>query len=340
MNSKPRLSWEKIELKLHHPFRLSTGVSTTRTAYWIRLENDEGWGEGTIPPYYNIADADMEAIWEEKSASPVPFPDNLDDIPSWVGDQGPAPARAALDLALFDRIGKIQGVPLYELLKLPPPSGFSTAFTIAIAETDVMAQMALDHPEFPVIKLKLGSEDDISRVAAVRNVRPDVCLYLDANAGWSPEEAIRVIKELKPYCIDMIEQPVQAEDIEGLGYVQAHTDIPIVADESMTSLDRLDQLYRAGVKGINLKIMKLGGLSPTIEILRSARKRGFNIMLGCMAETSLGVSAMAHLASLADWFDLDAPLLIANDPFEGVQYNQAVVSVPNRSGIGVIKNST
>ena len=136
MDLGPRLSWEAITLKLEHPFRLSTGVSTTRIAHWIRLENDQGWGEGTIPPYYNVKDEDMWALWKEKSHSEIPFPDNPEDIPSWVGEAGPAPARAALDLALYDRIGKDQNLPLYKLLHLPPPEPFSTAFTISIAEPD------------------------------------------------------------------------------------------------------------------------------------------------------------------------------------------------------------
>ncbi len=337
MEFGPRLSCEAIELKLIHPFRLSTGVSTTRTAHWLRLENDQGWGEGTIPPYYNIKAEDMWSFWEEKSASKDPFPDSLEDIPGWVGQDGPAPARAALDLALYDRIGKQSKLPLYKLLQLSRPKPFATAFTIAIAEPDVMAQMAADHPEFPIIKLKLGSEDDISRVAAVRNARPDVRLFVDANAGWSPDEAVKLVDELIPLQIELIEQPVPLDDIEGLGFVQAHTKIPVVADESLRTLADLEALAEAGVRGINLKLMKLGGITPTLEVLRKGRELGFKIMLGCMTETSLGVSAMAHLTSRADWFDLDAPLLIANDPFEGICYNQARASLPDRPGIGVGK---
>ncbi|MCJ7716136.1 MAG: dipeptide epimerase, partial [Anaerolineales bacterium] len=303
----------------------------------IRLEDDQGLGEGTIPPYYNISDHDMQALWEGKSHSKEPFPDDLEQIPSWIGDQGPAPARAALDLALHDRIGRKKGLPIYKLLNFPAPAPFSTAFTIAIEEPEVMARMAADHPELPIIKLKLGSNDDIIRVAAVRKARPDVRLYLDANAGWETDEAIGIIKDLEPFKIEMIEQPVAGYDIEGMGYVQSQTDIPIVADESIKSLETLEELARAGVQGINLKIMKLGGLGPTVRILKRGRELGLKIMLGCMTETSLGVTAMAHLAAMADWIDLDAPLLIANDPFKGVSYDQAIVSVPENPGIGIVR---
>lgn len=339
MKSGPRLSSEAITLKLHHPFRLSTGVSTTRTAHWIRLEDDQGWGEGTIPPYYNISDEDMHALWEEKSHSEEPFPESPEQIPGWIGDHGPAPARAALDLALHDRIGRIKNLPLHKLYDLPAPGPFSTAFTIAIAEPEEMAEMAANHPEFPVIKLKLGSEDDIRRVAAVRRARPDVRLYLDANAGWKPDEAVRLIKDLESLDIAMLEQPVAGDDIEGMGFVQNQTDIPIVADESLKSLETLEELARSGVKGINLKLMKLGGIGPTLKMLKRGRELGLKIMLGCMTETSLGVTAMSHLAAMADWIDLDAPLLISNDPFEGVSYDQSFITLPGRPGIGIIRKT-
>jgi len=335
MNSTPRLTWEAITLKLHNPFRLSTGVSTTRRAYWIRLTDDEGWGEGTIPPYYNVKDDDMKSFWDNASQQKIPFPDDPSEISSWIGQEGPAPARAALDLALHDRIGKKLNLPLYELLGLPKPAPVSTAFTISISSLEEMAQMAAERPQYPIIKLKLGSDDDIGRVAAVRSARPDVKLYVDANAGWSPDEAVKLAAALTPYHIEMIEQPVPGEDIEGLGYVQKHTDIPIVADESVQSIDDIEELAKAGVQGINLKLMKIGGLAPAMQMLRRGRELGLKIMLGCMAETSLGVTAMAHLSAWADWIDLDAPLLISNDPFDGINYDDAQISLPDRFGIGV-----
>ncbi|MGB2964594.1 MAG: dipeptide epimerase [Anaerolineales bacterium] len=337
MNSTPRLSWQAITLQMHNPFRLSTGVSTTRTAHWIRLADDEGWGEGTIPPYYHVNDADMISAWENASLREDPFPDDPDDIESWIGESGPAPARAALDLALHDRIGKKLNLPLYQLLNLPKPSPVFTAFTISISSPEEMAKMAAEHPQYPILKLKLGSEDDIVRVAAVRNARPDVKLYVDANAGWSPEEAVQLVEALTPYQIEMIEQPVPGPDIKGLGYVQEHSEIPIVADESIQSLEDIEELAKVGVQGINLKLMKLGGLVPTITMLKRARELGLKIMLGCMAETSLGVTAMAHLSTWADWIDLDAPLLISNDPFEGIIYDGAQIQLPDRSGIGIIQ---
>ncbi len=338
MSDKPRLTWEKIKLMFHNPFRLSTGESTTRIAHWIRLAGDQGWGEGTIPPYYNIPEEEIISCWERAAVNENPYPDDPLDISAWVGFEGPAVARAALDLALHDRIGKIRGIPLYELLELNKPKPVPTAYTIAISSREDMARLALEYSDYSIIKLKLGSDDDIGRVAAVRNARPDAKIYLDANAAWSAAEAVLIIKELTPYQIDLIEQPVPGNDIDGLGFVQEHTNIPIVADESLRTSEDLEALAKAGVRGINLKIMKLGGLIPTLQILLRARELGLKVMLGCMAETSLGATAMAHLSSLGDWFDLDSPLLITNDPFIGVQYDSGQLRVPDLPGIGVTRN--
>ncbi len=336
---KPRLSWQAITLEFHRPFRLSTGVSTTRRAYWIRLSDDEGWGEGTIPPYYGIPDDEMTACWDAAAKSEIPFPNAPAEIASWIGDDGPAPAKCALDLALHDRIAKKQNLPLYRLLGLPKPTPLATAFTISIASPEEMAHIAAENAQYPIIKLKLGSDDDIVRVAAVRAARPDTRIYVDANAAWSPKEAVRQVKALAPYNLEMIEQPVAKEDIEGMGYVQAHTEIPIVADESVRSLADIEALAAVGVKGINLKLMKVGGLIPALEMLRRGKELGQKIMLGCMSETSIGVTAMAHLTAWADWIDLDLPLLIKNNPFNGLQYDeQARIHLPDRAGIGVIQN--
>ena len=332
----PRLTYKALTLKFHRPFRLSTGTSLTRTAFWIRLSNDEGWGEGTIPPYYGIADEEMTSVWDSAAQSEIPFPDSPEKIPAWIGDVDVAPAKCALDLALHDRIAKNRNIPLYKLLKLPKPKALATAFTISISSPEEMAQIARENAQYPVIKLKLGTQDDVTRVAAVRAARPSARIYVDANAAWSPDEAIQHIKELEPYHLDMIEQPTAKNDIEGMGYVQAHTKIPIVADETVRSLADVNALAKVGVKGINLKLMKIGGLIPALEMLHRGKELGLKIMLGCMSETSLGISAMAHLSAYADWVDLDAPLLIKNNPFDGVFYDEnAYIYLPERDGIGV-----
>lgn len=334
---KPLLTWEKLTLKLRNPFRLSYGVSETREAFWVRLAGESGWGEGTIPPYYGVDHREMIALWQQAVKNERPLPDQVEQIEEWVGTQGPAPARCALDLALFDRIGRARGMPLYALLGLPEPVPLPTSFTIAIDSPEAMASMALENAIYPVIKVKLGGDgDDEARLAAIRAARPEARLRIDANAGWTLEQARVYLRRLEPYRLEMVEQPLARHEIEAMGRLQQETSIPIVADESVQTAEDVERLADAGVSGINLKLMKVGGLVPALRLLRRARERGMRIMLGCMVETSLGTTAMAHLMGLAEWVDLDAPMLISNDPFAGVTFGAgAVVIVPNRPGIGV-----
>ncbi|MCA9934133.1 MAG: dipeptide epimerase [Ardenticatenaceae bacterium] len=332
-----RLNWEAITLQLQNPFRVSYGVSTTRQAFWLRLAGDEGWGEGTIPPYYGVETADMIVYWQTAVSHPTPFPDDPADIPAWVGTDGPAPARCALDLALHDRIGRQQNQPLYAVLGLPRPSPKATSFTIGMAEPEEMARLAAQAASFPILKLKLGGENDEAKVEAVRRARPDAELCVDANGGWSVDEALRLVQILPSYDVTFVEQPVAKGDVAGMGRVQAYTHLPVVADESLQTLADVERLAAVGVQGVNLKLMKLGGLAPGLHVLHRAQELGMRIMLGCMVETSLGVTAMAHLSGLAEWLDLDGPLLIGNDPFSGVTFDkQARLHLPQRPGIGAI----
>jgi L-alanine-DL-glutamate epimerase-like enolase superfamily enzyme len=341
-----RLTWEPITLQLRNPFRISHGTSETRTAHWLRLSGllsaDEGWGEGTIPPYYGVTTEAMAAFWEVAARRPDPLPDDPADIPAFVGMNGPAPARAALDLALHDRLGRLAGQPIHTLLGLPAPRPLLTSFTLAIDEPEAMAAAAAALAGSSVIKLKLGGADgrDVERVAAVRSARPDVTVYVDANAGWSADEAVRLIERMATHGVALVEQPVAKADYAGMGRVQRHCAIPIVADESVQTMGDVERLAAEGVRGVNLKLMKVGGLGPGLAMLRRARELGLRVMLGCMVETSIGATAMAHLMGLADWLDLDAPWLIANDPFDGLTYDETGrVHVPERPGIGVVRRA-
>lgn len=331
------LTWEKITLKLRKPFRLSYGTSEERQAYWIRLNNDEGWGEGTIPPYYNVSSAIMEDYWRNTDLRGEALPDQFEAIANWIDPDGPAPARAAIDLALHDYLSKKQGLPLYAALGLDRPLPKPSSFTIAVDTPAAMAEEATRVLHFPIIKVKLGGDDqDIQRLEAVREARPDARLLVDANAGWDPAQAEGYLKHLEHLNVELLEQPLGPSEIEGMGRLQALTSIPIVADESVRTLKDVKDLAKAGVRGVNIKLMKVGGLSPALEMIRLARHYRMKIMLGCMIETSIGLTAMSHLAGLADWLDLDASLLVSNDPFEGMSFDEtATVRVTDRPGIGV-----
>lgn len=338
MHKAPILTWEKIVLKLRNPFRLSYGVSETREAFWLRLANDAGWGEGTIPPYYGVDQASMIAFWDAASQREDVLPEGIEQVEPWVGKEGPAPARCALELALYDRIGRLRNLPLWKLLDLPSPEPRPTSFTIAIDTPQAMAKMAREIADFPVIKVKLGGDaQDEARLAAIRAARPDAKLRIDANAGWTIDQAREYVKRMSAYDLEMIEQPLDKHAQAEMGVLQSETEIPIVADESVQSLEDVERLAEAGVAGVNIKLMKAGGLTPALRMIRAARERGMRVMLGCMVETSLGTTAMAHLMGLAEWFDLDAPMLITNDPFSGITYSPGqLIQVPDRPGIGAI----
>jgi len=331
-----KLSWQKITLRLRNPFRLSYGTSETRQAFWIRLKNDEGWGEGTIPPYYDVDLEDMVSVWQRAANNPKPFPNDPQEIPAWIGE-GPAPARCGLDIALHDRIARNLNLPLYKVLQVPFPQPKPSSFTIALDTPEEMARMVSQVKDYPIIKVKLGGDSqDLDRLAAIRKVHPDVKLWVDANGGWSMDEALQYLPDLKILGVEMLEQPLDKADIKGMGILQSKTKIPIVADESIQSFENLKEIAKAGVQGVNIKLMKVGGLSPALKMIHQARALGLKVMLGCMIETAIGTTAMAHLMGLGDWLDLDASALIVNDPFEGMTLDPTcMVKMPDGSGLGV-----
>lgn len=331
-----KLSWQKITLRLRNPFRLSYGTSETRQAFWIRLKNDEGWGEGTIPPYYDVDLEDMVSVWQRAANNPKPFPNDPQEIPAWIGE-GPAPARCGLDIALHDRIARNLNLPLYKVLQVPFPQPKPSSFTIALDTPEEMARMVSQVKDYPIIKVKLGGDSqDLDRLAAIRKVHPDVKLWVDANGGWSMDEALQYLPDLKILGVEMLEQPLDKADIKGMGILQSKTKIPIVADESIQSFENLKEIAKAGVQGVNIKLMKVGGLSPALKMIHQARALGLKVMLGCMIETAIGTTAMAHLMGLGDWLDLDASALIINDPFEGMTLDPTcMVKMPDGSGLGV-----
>lgn len=335
------LSWQKITLKLRNPFRLSYGTSEERQAYWIRLKDDEGWGEGTIPPYYGVDPKAMLSIWQRAAVSSAGFPEDPDLITDWIGSDGPAPARCGLDLALHDRIARKHDLPLHRLLELPDPTPKPSSFTISLDEPEIMAGMAQQVSKYPIIKVKLGGDQqDMARLKAIRNARPEVALWVDANAGWGLDDALGYIAALEDLKIEMLEQPLAKEDIFGMGLLQRETTIPIVADESVQAIENIEALADAGVRGVNLKLMKVGGIAPALRMIKRSKELGLELMLGCMIETSIGTTAMAHLSGFASWLDLDASLLITNDPFEGMILDEnCTVIVPQNPGIGITRIS-
>jgi L-alanine-DL-glutamate epimerase-like enolase superfamily enzyme len=242
-------------------------------------------------------------------------------------------AKCALDIALHDLVGKVTGQPVTRLLGLAeeiPP----TDFTLGLDEPAVVAERARRAARFPALKIKVGGPADLATLEAVRAVY-DGPLRVDANTGWQPDDAVALLPELSRLGVELIEQPFPADRLDQLAWLQDRSDLPIVADESAVTTRDLRGLVGV-VAGINVKLAKCGGIGPARAMLAEARRLGFRTFLGCMEETTVGIAASAAVASLADWVDLDGNLLIANDPFGGLDLDDTCRwRASGRPGLGV-----
>lgn len=334
MSKKLNLTCQPVTLDLKTTFRIAHGASDQRHNVIAHL--DEGLGEAAVVPYYGDTQAGIIAFLEQAAErlgdDPFLIEDILDKLPP-----GSTAARAAVDIALHDLWGKRLGQPLYRLLGLNPQMLPLTSFTIAIDEPARMAERAATSG-YPLIKIKLGSPEDEAIVAAIRRAT-DAKLRVDANAGWTREEAARLIPRLVEYDLEFIEQPLAVDDVEGLRWLKEQLrlqkiDVPLFADESVRCA--ADVAAHAGaIDGVVVKLMKSGGIREALRTIHTARALNMQIMIGCMVESSLGVTAAAHLAPLCDYADLDGPLLIRNDPFKGLRYEGSRMILPDGPGLGV-----
>ena len=323
------------DLQLVHPFKISRRAAD-RFRQVITVELDGGLGEAAPARFYGESVETVQTALEIFDSS---LDDNLDAIQA-VMDRfestlsGNYAAKCAVDMALHDRLGKRLGVPLYRLWGLDPNATPHTAFTIGLDEPEIMGQKAGEARDYPILKVKLGTPDDLQIMRAIREAT-DKPIYVDANTAWTPKAAVRKIRELVPYGIELIEQPTSADDLEGLRYVREHVDVPIIADESVKRASDIPALLGC-VDGINIKLTKCGGLLEAVRMIHAARIHGLQVMIGCMIESSLGITAAAQLTPLVDYADLDGHLLIANDPYAGVTIEAGKLILPDRPGIGVI----
>lgn len=326
-----KLTFEPITLDLRVPFRIAHGVSLQR--FNVIAHIGEGMGEAAAVAYHGETQAGiMEYLAGigERDWDPFNLEDLLASLPP-----GSRAARAAVDLALHDLLGKTTGHPLHRLLGLNPAKSPQTSFTIAMDEPEIMAERARQSG-LPIIKIKLGSDDDEAIVSAVRKACT-ARLRLDANAGWTREQAAHLIPRLSQYDIEFIEQPLPVGDIEGLRWLRAQNlGAAIFADESIRSA-RDVAAHAGAVDGVVIKLMKSCGIREALRSIHTAHALDMQVMLGCMVETSLGVSAAAQIAPLCEYADLDGPLLIDNDPFVGVTYQGANMLLPDLPGLGVVR---
>ena len=328
-----KLTWEALDLELITPFRIAHGASVQRANVLVRL--DEGLGEAAAVPQYLETQVGIIAYLEDLvdliagQADPDQIDAILDRLPP-----GSQAARTAIDMALHDAWGKRLGVPLFRLLGLNPDHLPETSYTIAIDTPEVMAERAAQS-KWPVLKIKLGGDDDLSAVAAIRE-RTSSRLRLDANCGWTRQSAAWLIPRLADYAIEFVEQPLAADDLEGFRWLRSQRlGVPIFADESVRVSKDVPSLAGAA-DGVVVKLMKSGGIREAVKVIHTARAMDMQVMMSCMVESSLAVTAAAHLAPLCDYADLDGPLLVKNDPFRGLRYSGAQMQLPELPGLGVI----
>lgn len=243
--------------------------------------------------------------------------------------------KSAISAALHDLAGKRLGVPVYKLWGLDPARAPLSSFTIAIAANDAeLKQRISEASEYPVLKIKLGSDRDEHIIRTVREAAPNKVLRVDANAAWTPKRTLQMVDVLVECGVEYVEQPVPAHDIDGLRFVRERSSLPVIADESCVVATDIARLVGA-VDGINIKLSKCGGLREALKMIATARSHGMLVMAGCMIETSLGITAAAHFAPLLDYADFDGAALLANDPYVGATIEGGRIAIPTAPGLGV-----
>ncbi len=321
-------------LQLKHPFKISRRATDSYREV-ISVEIDGGIGEASPAKYYGET---VETVEKTLKIISSEIDDDLDQIHEVMAKieltlERNYAAKSAIDMALHDRLGKKLGVPLYKLWGLNPKKTPYTSFTIGLDEPNVMIEKTCQAENYPILKVKLGTSHDVEIIRTLRNVT-DKPIYVDANTAWSPNEAIQKIHQLNDLGVELIEQPTNPDDIVGLKFVRENSKLPIIADESVKRANDIPKLLGA-VDGINIKLVKCGGLLEALRMIHVARAHGLLVMLGCMIESSIGITAAAHLSPLVDYADLDGNLLINNDPYNGVTLDQGKLILPDFPGIGI-----
>lgn len=335
-----KLSFHPYPLLLRHTFTVAGSSRTATPALLVAIEHDgiTGYGEAALPPYLGWSVAEETAVLRRVDLGLFASPAQIDDIMDYVDALalGHAPARAAIDIALHDWAGRAAGVPLRRVWSLDPADAPPTTYTIGIdtpaAMQDKVREVAVWG--FTRYKIKVGTATDRDNLRALRAVT-DAPLAVDANQGWSDREAaLDMIYWLATQGVYLVEQPLPKERIDDLAWLTERSPLPIVADESAQTAADVPRLAGA-VTGVNVKLMKCGGLRAARRMIGAARAAGLRVMMGCMTETSCAVTAAALLAPLADWIDLDGNLLIANDPFIGLAVRGGRIHLPDTPGIGI-----
>jgi L-alanine-DL-glutamate epimerase-like enolase superfamily enzyme len=337
-----KLTYDVVTVYTARPFVIARGSNTEYRLVQVHLTDDdgvEGWGEAAPSRFYGETAESVCAALDR--FAPVLEPLDafmLEAIePAMNGVlRFNGAAKSAVSAAAHDLVGKRLGVPVYRLLGLDPAAAPLSSYTISIANDDAETIARVeDAAAYPVLKVKLGSDRDVEIIRAVRMAAPDKILRVDANAAWTIKSALEMIELLLDYDVEFVEQPLPPHDIEGLRFVRERSPLPIIADESCLVATDIPRLAGA-VDGINIKLSKCGGLREALHMIATARAHGMRVMMGCMVESTLGITAAAHLAPLLDYADLDGAALLADDPFTGATIANGVIRLPQGAGLGVM----
>ncbi len=339
-NGKMKLSFRPYELQLQHTFTVAGNSRNTTPVVLTEIEYEgfTGYGEASMPPYLGESQESVMNFLKKVDLGQFKDPFLMDDILEYVDfiDDGNRAAKACVDIALHDLMGKMVGQPLYKLWGLNPDHTPMTSFTIGIDTPDMVRIKTEEASRFKVLKVKLGGGNDREMINTVRSVT-DVPLYVDVNQGWKDKHAaLDLIHWLSEQGIEFVEQPLPKTQVDDMAWLTENSPLPIIADEAFQRISDV-ALFKGVYSGINIKLMKSTGLREAHKMITVARAMDMQVMIGCMTETSCAVSAASQLSPLVDWADLDGNLLISNDLYEGVQVVDGKVTLNEWPGIGIKK---
>jgi L-alanine-DL-glutamate epimerase-like enolase superfamily enzyme len=323
-----------IDIQLRHTFRLARGESDSRRVLIVELEHEGLIGRGEAAPIARYGqDAESAARAVESMAERLGEPRAFESAAARAAVAGEPAAEAAVDMALRDLAGKRLGAPVFELMGVDPGTMPVTSFTIGMDTPEVVEQKVREAEGYEVLKVKMGSTDDHHMLETVRKVT-DRPIRVDANEGWSLGNALARLDWLREMGVELVEQPLPADQLEEMRELKKQSPLPLIADESVARSEDIPRLAES-FDGINIKLMKCGGIGEALRMIHAARAHGMKVMLGCMVETSLAITAAAQIAPLVDFVDLDGNLLITNDPFVGAEIRAGKLVLPSEPGLGV-----
>ncbi len=344
-NSKMKLTFKPYELLMKHTFTVAeySRNSTPDVLTQIEYEGITGYGEASMPPYLGESIASATKFLQKVNLEQFRDPFRINDILTYVDSvaEGNPAAKASVDIALHDLIGKIVNQPLYKLWGLDPEKTPYTDFTIGMDKPDVVRAKTIEamkmKEHLKILKVKLGRGNDQQMINTVREVT-NVPLYVDVNQGWKDKnKALDMIYWLKEKGVVFVEQPMPKDQVDDMAWLTEYSPLPTMADEAFQRLPDIVDKIKGVYSGINIKLMKSTGLYEAQKMITVARTLGMKVMLGCMTETSCGVSAVSQLSPLVDWGDMDGNLLIKNDPFTGMKIIDGKITLNDWPGIGIRK---